>query len=61
MNTDGSTQTSDLLHIGMQYLTCLNIYIVSFQEPSLYIVKAILILDNDGNRLISKVKYLIAM
>ena len=26
-----------------------------FQEPSLYVVKAILFLDNDGNRIISKV------
>ena len=29
---------------------------VSLQEPSLYTVKAILILDNDGDRLFAKVR-----
>lgn len=30
---------------------------VSLQEPSLYTVKAILILDNDGDRLFAKVRF----
>lgn len=30
---------------------------VSLQEPSLYTVKAILILDNDGDRLFAKVSF----
>ena len=30
---------------------------ISLQEPSLYTVKAILILDNDGDRLFAKVRF----
>lgn len=32
------------------------IIFICFQEPSLYTVKAVFILDNDGNRLLSKVE-----
>jgi len=28
---------------------------VSFQVPSLYVIKGIIILDNDGNRILAKV------
>ena len=43
-----------------QFFVNLYMYIFfSFQLPSLYTVKAILILDNDGRRLIAKVIFLI--
>lgn len=36
--------------------TPIDVICICFQEPSLYTVKAVFILDNDGNRLLSKVE-----
>uniref|UniRef100_A0A3B3ZMV4 Coatomer subunit zeta n=1 Tax=Periophthalmus magnuspinnatus TaxID=409849 RepID=A0A3B3ZMV4_9GOBI len=46
LSTLGSVQTLSLLEFELKY--------VLLQEPSLYTVKAVFILDNDGTRLLSK-------
>ena len=43
------------LGIADDIATCSFTFFPLFQEPSLYSIKALAILDNDGNRLLAKV------